>query len=351
MKKILIMTLFFLAFLTGCVGTPVIYDNGTGDGNTSTTPQVPVVSKGDVKTGLVITTKLSKTEEVKENVKTISAKYDITLVAVTVDNSGVITACSIDSVDATVKFDESGKILTDLNSAVKTKQELGDAYNMVLYGGAKYEWYEQVNALAEYCVGKTAEEVANIAVNESTKSTDTDLSSSVTISIGGYKDAIVKAVENAKSLGAKGTDVLHLAANVSLKSSKDATATGNGLAQCDVDVIAITENEGYITSSAIDSVQAKINFDATGNVVTDLTAKVETKQELGDRYNMVQYGGAKFEWYVQTNSFCKYIVGKTAEEVAGISVDQSTYPTDPDLPASVTIAIGGYKALVAEALQ
>ena len=116
-------------------------------------------------------------------------------------------------------------------------------------------------------------------------------------------------------------------------------------------ILGHTENEGYITSSAIDSVQAKINFDVTGNVVTDLTAKVETKQELGDRYNMVQYGGAKFEWYVQTNSFCKYIVGKTAEEVTGISVDESTYPTDPDLPASVTIAIGGYKALVAEALQ
>ena len=342
MKKFLIMSLFILLFVTGCVGLPVIYQDGN-NGDNPETPQTPIISNGDAKTGLAIVTSLSKSEAQ-------TAEFDITIVAVTVDNNGIITACEIDSVGTKVNFDTTGKITTDKTAVVQSKQELGDSYNMVLYGGAKYEWYEQVNALAEYCVGKTAEEVANIAVNESTKPTDTDLSSSVTISIAAYKDAIVKAVNNAKHLGAKSTDELHLAANVSLKSSKDATATANGLAQCDVDVIALTENEGYITSCALDSVQAKVQFDATGTIKSDLTAKVETKQELGDRYNMVQYGGAKYEWYVQTNSFCKYVTGKTSAEVQGISVDESTYPTDPDLPTSVTIAIGGYKALVAEAL-
>ena len=172
----------------------------------------------------------------------------------------------------------------------------------------------------------------------------------VTISIAAYKDAIVKAVNNAKHLGAKSTDTLRIAVNASINSSADATADKNGVAQLDVDFIALTEKNDVITSCAIDSVQAKVQFDATGTIKSDLTATVKTKQELGDAYNMVLYGGAKYEWYVQTNSFCKYVTGKTAAEVQGISVNESTYPTDPDLPTSVTIAIGGYKALVAEAL-
>ena len=344
MKKFLIMALFLLLVFTSCVGLPVIYQDGTNGDNNTNTPSSPIVTEGSVKTGLAIMTNISKSAGQ-------TAEYDITLVAVTVDESGVIRACQIDSVGTSVKFDTTGVITTDITKAVQSKQELGDAYNMVLYGGAKYEWYEQVNALAQYCVGKTAEEVAGISVDASTKPTDTDLASSVTISIAGYKNAIVKAVNNAKALGAKATDTLHLAVNTNLKSSKNATADKKGVAQCDLDVMAVTEYEGYITSCALDSVQAKVEFDTTGTITTDLTKAVESKQELGDRYNMVLYGGAKYEWYVQADSFCKYVKGKTAEEVANISVNESTYPTDPDLPTSVTIAIGGYKALVAEALD
>ena len=65
---------------------------------------------------------------------------------------------------------------------------------MVTYGGAIAEWYEQVNALAAYCVGKTAEQVQGIATNESTKPTDTDLATSVTIAIGGFKALIAEAL-------------------------------------------------------------------------------------------------------------------------------------------------------------
>ena len=108
--------------------------------------------------------------------------------------------------------------------------------------------------------------------------------------------------------------------------------------------------DGINTMSGVLEYEDKVFEKISASSIEGLNS-FETKQELGDAYNMVLYGGAKYEWYVQTNSFCKYIVGKTAEEVTGISVDESAYPTDPDLPASVTIAIGGYKALVAEALQ
>ena len=43
--------------------------------------------------------------------------------------------------------------------------------------------------------------------------------------------------------------------------------------------------------------------------------------------------------------------GKTAAEVAGIAVNEKTAPTDTDLSATVTIAIGGFQALIAKAAQ
>ena len=66
---------------------------------------------------------------------------------------------------------------------------------------------------------------------------------------------------------------------------------------------------------------------------------------------MVAWGGAIAEWNVQAASFATYVTGKTAADVAGIAVDESTHPTDADLVTSVTIAIGGFQALIAKAAQ
>ena len=66
---------------------------------------------------------------------------------------------------------------------------------MVASGGAIAEWNEQAASFAAYITGKTVDEVANIAVDETTKTTDTDLLSSVTIKIGGFKKLIEKAAQ------------------------------------------------------------------------------------------------------------------------------------------------------------
>ena len=186
MKKLLFISLFILLFVTGCVGLPVIYQDGN-NGNTPETPQTPVVSDGNVKTGLAIVTNLAKSKDQ-------TAEFDITLVAVTVDNNGIITSCKIDSVGTKITFDTTGKITTALDTIIKSKQEQGDAYGMVAYGGAKYEWYVQADSFCKYVKGKTAEEVANISVNESTYPTDPDLPASVTIAIGGYKALVAEAL-------------------------------------------------------------------------------------------------------------------------------------------------------------
>ena len=351
-KKIAIMIALALALtlLAGCAGTTVVYYNQCTcpTGGHATTPDVtepPVVGEGAVKTGLAIVTGIQKSEDAKV------ADYDVTIVAVNVDDEGVITNCVIDSVGAKVNFDATGVITSDLTAQILTKNELGDAYGMVAYGGAKYEWYKQAEALANFAVGKTVAELKNGAIDETGKApAGSDLASSATIYLGGYVAAIEEAVKNATHLGAQAGEELRLTVVNSVAGSKSATAEKAGTAQLDSTVMALNVKDGVITACAIDSVQAKVSFDAAGKITTDLTAPVKTKNQLGEDYGMVAWGNAKFEWNEQAASFAKYVTGKTAAQVAGIAVTEGK-PADADLAASVTIAIGDFQELIAKAFQ
>ena len=340
-----------LCLLAGCVGTPVVY-NCTEDHNTTaptettldSTAEPTVGEEGALKTGLAITCSLAKSENAS------LADYDVTLVAVLVDDEGIIRDCIIDGIATKTSFDATGAVTSDPTAPISTKNELGEAYGMVAWGGAKYEWNEQAAALAAFAVGKTVEELRNGAVNEQGRAPEgTDLATMATIYLGGYVSAIEAAVANAKHLGAQSGDTLKLAACPSMEAAS-AEAEKNGSAQLTVDATALTEKDGIITSCLIDSLQAKVEFDATGTITTDLTAPLLTKNQLGENYGMVAWGGAIAEWDAQAASFAAYVCGKTADEVGGIAVNEKTAPAEADLASSVTIAIGGFMALVQKAL-
>ena len=196
MKKkiawILILALIIGSF-AGCAGTTVVI----GECTCPDEGQSPEPAEGALKTGLAIVGDISGSKN-PEGENSGEAKYDVTVVAVTVDENGVIRSCIIDSVDpnaSAVKFDATGAITSDLSVAIQTKNELGEAYGMKAYAGAKYEWNEQAENFASYVTGKTAAEVAGIAINESNKPADgTDLAASVTIAIGGFQALIAKAL-------------------------------------------------------------------------------------------------------------------------------------------------------------
>ena len=192
-----------LGLLAGCAGTPVVYytnctcPTGSHDAAAPVVDETeaPAVSEGAVKTGLAILADVSgsKSADAENNGE---AKYDVTLVAVTVDDNGVITACIIDSVGASVAFGATGEPVDAAASVeVLTKTELGDAYGMKAYAGSRYEWNEQAANFAAYVTGKTASDVALIHVDQATKPTDADLATSVTIAIGGFQNLIAKAVQ------------------------------------------------------------------------------------------------------------------------------------------------------------
>ena len=345
MKKISFITIFslLLALLAGCVATPVVVCTCPTDG-TNTTPTNPTIAvEGAVKTGLAIVTNVGESKDAE------IAKFDVTLVAVLVDDAGVIVDCVIDSIGTDIKFDGNGTITTALLDEIATKNELGDNYNMVAYGGAKYEWYQQAESLANFAVGKTLAELQNGAIDESGYApAGSDLASSATIYLGGYINAIAEAVANAKHLGAQGGDKLILASRSNTTSSVSATAEKAGTAQLNCDATALTVKDGKITSCYIDSVQAKVLFTATGEITGN---NVKTKNQLGRDYNMMAFGGAKAEWDAQAAAFAAYVTGKTAEEVAGIAVNENKKPTGVDLSVSVTISIGDFQQLIVKALQ
>ena len=374
MKKTLALILTIamaVALFTGCTGTTVVIGECTCPCVTEeptvapeTTPAEPSVAPEEPTEGApaatsALKTGLSVSTSVKDTVSATAeangaAKYDVTLAAVTVDDNGVIQSCVIDSIPATVEFDTTGATVTDLTAPVSTKNELGENYGMVAWGGAIAEWDAQVKAVADYAVGKTVEELKNGDIDMTTgKAKDgTDLQSSATIYLAGYVYAIEAAVNNAQHLGAQAGDELVLATMPSVGSSTAADAENAGNAQLDADIAVLTRKDGVITSCYIDSVQAKIAFDTTGTVTTDLSAPVKTKNELGADYGMVAWAGAIAEWNEQAASFAQYITGKTAADVAGIAITDTTKPADgSDLASSVTIAIGGFQALIAKAMQ
>jgi predicted ATPase len=272
----------------------------------------------------------------------------VTLVAVTVDNNGVIEQCIIDSIGTAVEFNNKG-VVTKVPATIATKNELGDSYGMINASSIKKEWYQQAAALADYAEGKTIDQLKNGEITNGKATEGSDLASSATIYLGGYVSAIEVAVNNAKHLGAMVGDELRLAA-IPSASGTNATADKKGVAQLDVDVTALTVKDGVITSCYIDSLQAKVELDTTGAIKSDISG-FKTKNELGESYGMVAWGGATFEWNVQAANFAAYVTGKTADEVAGIAVKEGTKPTDADLAAGVTIAIGGFQALIAKAMK
>ncbi len=305
-------------------------------------PEEKPAAEGDVKTGLAVVTSVGKSKDATADAEGLG-QSDSVVVAVTVDKDGKIVKAAIDTAQTKINFSAEGKVTSDMTAVYKSKQDLKEEYGMVKASKIGKEWYEQANALAEYVVGKTAEEVKAIPTDDTGVTTDADLVASVTIKINDYKEAIEKAVANAKDLGASAEDELGLGVLTTIDKSKDAAADAEGQTQAYSTYTATTFNaDGKITSSVIDASQANVKFDATGKITTDLKAGVKTKNELGDEYGMKKASKIGKEWFEQAAAFAEYSVGKTADEVSKLA-------EEADLVSSVTVGIEGFQQVIEKA--
>ena len=300
-----------------------------------------VAENEEVKTGYYFATTLSKEDATAEADGTVTA--DISLIAVTVTEEGVIESCAIDAIQGKVAFDAKGQLTTEAGE-VLSKNELGENYGMKAFSPIGKEWNEQAAYIAEYVVGKTVEELKTTAIDEAGMVKDADLASGATIYMGSFIWGIEAAVNNASYLGAQSGDKLVITSKTSSAASKSA-GEEEGAAQVDSNVAIMTKNGEVITSCIFDAVQAKASFGADGVVTTEAGA-VSSKNQLGENYGLKAYSPIGKEWNEQVAAFAQYVTGKTAKEVAGIALSETTAPAEADLASSVTIAIGDLMALV-----
>ena len=355
MRKALafVLTLAMSAsLLVGCTGKIVVIENPTGNvENTESTESTESVeaaetTEGAVKTGLSVIAGLSGEGAAAEANGVVTT--DISLVAVTVNDSGVIESCAIDAVQGKVSFDQTGQLVSEPGE-ILSKNELGDDYGMRVASPIGKEWNEQAAYIAAYAEGKTVEELKTKAIDESGVVKDADLATGATIYMGSFIWAIEAAVNNAAHLGAQSGDQLVLTAISSSNGSTAASAEAEGSASVTSNIIAMTKDGDVITSCIIDAVQSKAGFGTDGQLVGEVGGDLLSKAQLGEDYGLKAYSGVGKEWDEQTKAFCEYVTGKTVEEAAGIALTETTAPADADLAASVSIAVGDFVSLVKKA--
>ncbi len=265
------------------------------------------------------------------------AGYDATVACVITDENGKIVACEIDSVQNSVGIEDGFLQDGAATLTFKTKYELGDDYNMKKYGGATHEWYEQADAFAEFCVGKTADEVKNIALSEQGKPTDSDLLAGCTIAVSDFKAAVIKALEDSEAADFKSSEPkLGLTINAYVSAAAD-SEDNNGSVKYTAEFAAVAVHaDGLLAAAVVDAVQPEFGFNDEGVVTSSKFGG--TKRELKDNYGMVAYAGAKAEWYQQAAALCDYLRGLSSNDIKSV-VAEDGKAKEADLLASCTISI------------
>ncbi len=133
-----------------------------------------------------------------------AAQVNTTVCSLVLGADGKILSVTWDVQQTKIQFSLDGKPF-ELPAPEKllTKLEKGDAYGMKKASAIGKEWFEQIGAFGEYCIGKTVEEVL---ATKTMKRDDShpavpdveDLKTSVSINIGDYLAALAKASANAK---------------------------------------------------------------------------------------------------------------------------------------------------------
>ena len=267
-----------------------------------------------------------------------SGKVDVTVAAVTVDKNGKIVSCDLDTASTTVTFTADGKAVAAED--LKTKRELGNDYNMVAYGGAAKEWFEQADAFESVVIGKNLDEVKALVV-DGYKGNDDVVKAGCTIGISDFVGAVEKAYNAAAESKATAKDVVKVAASTELTCA-DATEDKDGSTKVSTTVFAAAvDANGKVTAASSDCVEVTFTFTTAGVSTFDATKPVSSKKEQGADYGMVAYAGAAKEWFEQAAAFDAACIGKTASEISGLMGDDGKGVADLQ-SAGCTIYVSGF---------
>ncbi|QNO13992.1 hypothetical protein HYG86_03990 [Alkalicella caledoniensis] len=345
MKKalILLLTLSMMLFMfAGCTSEDATPDPDNGDD--------PIVEEGAVSFGLGVKTSIGKSRSMADDV-TAQAQVDTTFAGVSFDKDGKVVAVHIDVAQVRVAYDEEMQLTTDKAGPFLTKKDLKDNYNMKPRSDIGKEWYEQIAAFEEWMIGKTVAEIKalNVKVVDDAHQNVPDvpeLTSSVTITVESYIEAVEIAWNNRTE--AANIDKLGLGYTISIGKSRGAGDDVTAQAQVDVTMSATAfDADGKVVGTQIDVAQTRVAYDEEGQLTSDKSAKLKTKKELKEDYNMKARSDIGKEWYEQMAAFEDWMVGQTVAEIKGLKVKvvddaHQNVPDVPELTSSVTITVESY---------
>ena len=283
-----------------------------------------------------------------------NAQVDATTAAVVLDAEGKIVAVKIDV--AQNKMDVTdGEV--DTEAAFRTKLEKLDDYGMRDRSPIGKEWFEQAEAFEQFVTGKTVEEIEALETvatdNGHIVAVDEELLAGCTISIGEFKEALLKACNDEQGMyfDAEGEFKLGLAINSTAAESTAATEEEAGVVKMysEYGAVVVDEN-GVILAALTDATQPQIAIDEDGEI-----GEIKfggTKRELKEGYNMVAFSDATLEWYEQAWNFVNFALGKTAEDLRATETVENgshTVFADEELRASCSISITGMINVLAKA--
>ena len=285
-----------------------------------------------------------------------------TVATVVLDADGKIVFCRIDVAQNKYAFDEDEEDI--VFTRLVSKMELGDGYGMAGKidnngDGIMLEWYLQAKAFETYVIGKTVDEVAAMTTqlvnNHNISADDALLNAGCTIDIVDFKAAVVKACNDEQ--GVEFVTDKDFTLGVAVNSANDGSSADdeeNYTIKMNVEFAASVVIDGKVAATVNDAYQPNIVV-ADGEVVSATVGKGEenglkTKRELKEAYGMdaahvdKNGDGVSLEWYLQSAAYSEYVVGMTADEIAGLEAG------DDLIEADCTIYIGGINAVVAESV-
>lgn len=336
--------------LTACAGNEETDTEPTVDGEevVEETGNESDVETGEiVKIGLGVTVNLGSSSADEESSK---AQSDATIAGVAFDADGKIVKVIIDTAQNKVEVNDG---VVEAPEEFKTKKELGPDYNMKPASGIDKEWDEQIEFLEKHFVGMTADEVMGMEVDEDSFPTDADVLTGATLKISGYQNAVAKAWENA--VDAEGVESIGLGVNTALgHNTKDAEGEKGATVQFEDNIALVGLNaNNEVVASQTDVAQNAVSFTQDG-LLDGEYADGTTKKTLGADYGMKATSesiGIGKEWDEQAQAYDEYLVGKDAEAINNIELDDEGTATDVDLVSGATITIDGFLAATEKALE
>ena len=223
----------FLAVIA-CMAVALSLTACSAAGDNSTTTDNMEGAEYRTGVGSYTTTQNSSSAVEVENGKGI---VSTTLATVVFDSNNIIKKVYIDQVESKVYFDSHGQIVPDGMTNVASKRELGDSYNMKPASGIGKEWYEQIDSLESWLVGKNIKDIANGVMENNMygNNNDDSVTSRVEGGIGGAVDGIISGAENIADSIARGAESImdgnvNGAQNDSTNDeSLDGTSTAEGM--------------------------------------------------------------------------------------------------------------------------